>query len=271
MIDQARKDLAAAHEQWLSENPCALKDWRDRWKNDPDSALSEAWVRDYLHTMLPDRVRLGEIPGIGGPDFICLGMNGEPAFAVEVTNLDSKSLTTKTGLPSEIENWEGGGTPSISRILLRKRQNKVAQLERIELPLILAITTFHQTVARLYMGQDGIRTLYLPTTVRVVPLPPHDDLPDYERPCFQSSLFFEQIDGLNEYRRTCPYVSAVMLCAIPWTTAEDMPAVTLGLHPDPTRSFDPNLLPLCESYRLQSNWENIDPCIWQIERANSNP
>src|ERR1019366_8419415 len=71
--------------------------FKKRYQLDQKAAEAEAIVFSLLRAekLNPD---IFEDPGTGGPDFRCNPSSGE-SFLLEVTSLDSESVSKKSGLP----------------------------------------------------------------------------------------------------------------------------------------------------------------------------
>lgn len=209
--------LIAEHKEWLAQWPDHRAAWQQRYAQDPEAAIAEAWVQRELSRQV--LVEPCEIPGQGGVDYRCQTPEAN-TFAVEVANLDGDAVGKRTLLPENVEEWEGGSPGSIAGKLMGLRRRKKEQLARIADPVLLAITCLHETVAFTHFCEGGARDLLIPPSERVITFPTEhnpDFVPEtWEKPLFDHSFFLKPGTQPSTYADACPEVSGVLLCAIPW-------------------------------------------------------
>ena len=197
---------------------------------------------------LVEKIESHEVPGQGGLDFLCTPKASSTVKCLtEVTNIDSAAISAKTGLTESIDDWEGGAIVSIVKKLMSKKQDKKKQIAKsvANLPLVRAITIFHEIIAHEHFLQSGTARLLRPETQRYFPNPCNLIAPTrstWEAPIFNDSSFFKRGAGPKSYQSAC-----------------------LVLNPTAGRPISPDLLSDIQCCRLLYGWIMVDPCQWQVE------
>src|SRR5271166_1381921 len=116
-----------------------FEQFRKRLSSDRKAGEAEAVVFSLLRAekLNPD---IHEDPSSGGPDFCCTPASAK-SFLVEVTSLDSVSVSKKSHLPLKITGRGGGAFSLITDKLRQEASNKAKQLGGGSLPAVLAITS----------------------------------------------------------------------------------------------------------------------------------
>lgn len=232
--------------------------FKKRYQADRKSAEAEAIMFSLLRAekLNPD---VFENPGTGGPDFRCNLSSGE-SFLVEVTSLDSTSVSKKSGLPLKMDGAGGGAYGLITEKLLSAAKNKAGQLGGHGLPGVLAITSQYDFAGLLL---DRMAAEYLMTSAPQINVPldgrPHYITTDLRNAVFcNTGLLDASGNPIISPRRQS--ISAILLIAI---HPRESRVVGL-LHPEPASPFDPYWLPRVPYLRFQ-HWPitgNMAPTEW---------
>ena len=250
------KDLVENYKCFLSVNHSKhIKPFHNRLQNNPESARAEAVVFSFLVDNHAD-VQLEEDLAKGGVDFRCKINRTE--FVVEVTHLDSESVTHASGLPDEIPKTGSGRHYSMITPLLRKKaSDKASQMSEYNCPRILVITSEHPHASTVLDVRAASDLLTSETKIAI------SDTPSGELDLItglEDSVFFRLKNGELESCRQS--ISAILLFSI-----SGVSAFTVGLlHPDPAYKFSPQLLSSVpfvgvkewppENSRIWSEWQN---------------
>ena len=226
------KDLVDGYERFLNVNhPKHIKPFHKRFHNQPESARAEAVVFSFLKEILDD-VQIEESLVEGGVDFRCKTDSTE--FVVEVTCLDSESVTRASGLPDEMP--ETGSARFYSMITPRLRQkasNKACQMSGHNCPRILVITSEHRHASTV-LDCRAASDLLTDETKVAIPATQSGELDLITE--LRGSVFFRLKNGkLEPCRRS---ISAILLFCV----SVDSAFVVGLLHPDPACKFSPELL-----------------------------
>ena len=135
-------DLVNSYKHFLNVNhPEHIKPFHKRFHNQLESARAEAVVFSFLKEILDD-VQIEESLVEGGVDF--RGKTDSTEFVVEVTCLNSESVTRASGLPDEMpEPGPARFYSMITPLLRQKASNKTCQMSGHNCPRILVITSEH--------------------------------------------------------------------------------------------------------------------------------
>ena len=246
-------EIVERHWRFLSRNEqyaLHFAQFKRRYQADRKSAEAEAIVFSLLRAekLNPD---IFEDPGTGGPDFRCDLSPGE-SFLVEVTSLDSASVSKKSGLPLRIDGAGGGAYGFITEKLLSAAKNKADQLGGRGSPGVLAITSDYDFAGLLL---DRMAAEYLMTSAPQINVPldgrPHYMTTDLRNAVFCSTGLLDASGNLT-IRPRRQSISAVLLIAI---HPRESRVVGL-LHPEPASPFDPLWLPRVPYLRFQ-HWPII--------------
>jgi hypothetical protein len=110
--------------------------------NAPESALAEAVVFRVLQTCNVNPV-VADVPGAGGPDFLCAGGTADQ-FLVEATSFTPEKVTKDTNIRNQVpEDLEGGPFGLLTSQVDEKATEKLRQFADIEMPGVLAIASTH--------------------------------------------------------------------------------------------------------------------------------
>ena len=235
------KDLVDNYKTFLeNEHSNHVKSYRDRLRNHPASARAEAVTFHFFRSSL-DEVRVNEVPNKGGVDFLC--KMGPSEFIAEITCLESKSVTRKSGLKNEpTKNPSVEAFSPITRKLCDTVCRKASQMSGYESPGILVIACEHPKADLLFDFFGAQRLLVgdvkigfsIPNKGKGV-----NSITELENSCF---LRLNQGWELSNHS-----ISSILLFYI-----SEVSAFVLGiLHPDPVHKFPPQLLPSIPFVRLK--------------------
>lgn len=245
------KDLVENYERFLNVNYSKhIEPFHNRLQNNPESARAEAVVFSFLTENHAD-VQLEEDLVKGGVDFRCKIDKTE--FVVEVTHLDSESVTHASGLPDEIPQTGSGRHYSMITPLLRKKaSDKASQMCKYNCPRILVITSEHPHASTVLDVRAASDLLTSETKVAISDTPSEalDLITGLE-----DSVFFRLKNGKLESCRQS--ISAILLFSISGVSAF---AVGL-LHPDPAYKFPLKLLSSLPFVRMKE-WPPENGRIW---------
>jgi len=214
-----------------------------RERGDPESARAEA-VLFALFRRLTDSITVHEDPSTGGPDFLC--QKERRNFLLEVASLKAENVERISGLKNTPSKRVRGSFSLITHVLRNTASKKAPQLSGSPMPRVLAVTTEHIDGSVL-LGPDAAKTLLTSDTQITFPI----DSP--ETPArivthLDDSVFFRfKKDGSVEPCRQS--ISAILLIHILKESCE----IVGILHPEPSVSFDIDLLPEIPFLRI-SNW-----------------
>jgi len=224
-----------------------LKRFKDRLLSDKSAAEAEAAMFMMLWNEKLDP-SVNENLETGGPDFRCSPAQHQP-FLVEVTSLDSESLSEKSTLPLKIEGPGGQAYGLVTQKLRSTVKGKASQLGGQADPSVLAITSSYD-FAGLLLDRMAAHNLLISDPWFSVPIGGRRDAITWQTD-LKNAVFC--IPGLldaggNQTFRSCSRsVSAILLVTI---NSTGMDAVGL-LHPDPVRPFDPASFPSIPFIRFQ--------------------
>ena len=250
------KNLVENYKHFLNVNHSEyIKPFHNRLQNKPESARAEAVVFSFLREIYTD-VQLEEDLAKGGVDFRCKTDGTE--FVVEVTCLDSESVTRASGLPDETPETGSGRYYSMITPLLRKKaSDKAYQMSEYDCPRILVITSEHPHASSVLDTRAASDLLTGETKIAISNTPRAKlDLATE----LEDSVFFRLKNGKLESCRQS--ISAILLCSISGASA----FVVGLLHPDPACKFSPQLLSSVpfvglkewppENSRIWTEWHN---------------
>ena len=214
-----------------------FEQFKKRLNADQKAAEAEAVVFSLLRAekLSPD---IFEDPGAGGPDFCCNRSPGE-AFLLEVTSLDSTSLSKKSGLPLSVTGEGGGAFGLITDKLLSEAKNKAPQLGGHSLPAVLAIASDYDFAGILL---DRFAAEYLMTSAPRINVPLKGG-PSYTTTDLRHAVFCRpgllNVSGEQMISPCRQSISAIFLVTI---YSRDVKIVGL-LHPEAARPFNPRWFP----------------------------
>jgi hypothetical protein len=234
-------DLADEHRVWLSRfDSRYLKKWEQLRRNNFEAAMTEAAVRWLLEE---HGIRVAPNESLDGskrsPDFRCSKDGAE--FYVEVTCITLENAIRKTGVddsPTEFSPFTPLNDPIFEKCL-----GKESQCRDLDLPVLLAIGTFHSTAASVSFRREFAQMLLTGTTriawhVNVQGGEPIGET--FETTGLCSAAFLKSEDG-REINPALRSISGLLLCGI---GSYPYPAVVVGvLHPFPIHQFNRGLLP----------------------------
>lgn len=270
------RPILHAYSSWLSaHSPQHESRWTSELKgSNYEAAIAEAWC---WHVVSPQTqtIEIHETPGQGGLDFVCTPQGDHQSqFYIEVAALRADATSERTQLPYSVNEWSGGFPGDLADKFKSKRRNKHEQIlkAKIDDPTIVAFATLHPTAAFVHFGRTEAERLLIPPTQRCVPILPKDleSLGSWEEPLFDNTLFFKRGPRPKTYMPTCPEISAVMLCAIPWREVDNnRKCVYLILNPTALHPLDSAWLSHFDCCKLQHDWKDVDPCRWHVEWTNN--
>jgi hypothetical protein len=247
-------DLVDSFWIFLSRNgyTAHLESFKRRLKDDEKAADAEAVVFSFLWSAKrhPD---MSEVPGKGGPDFCCC-ISSEEKFLVEVTSLDSVSVSDRSGLPEKISGPGGSAYALITSKLQGVAKRKAPQLSEHPYPRVLAITLKYD-FAGLLMDRRAASELLVGKTWFHVPIG-QLDAPTYTTVDPSSAVFYDTYMCDPSGRSVMPRlqsISAILLVSIFPNQSE----VVGILHPEPSVLFDLRLFPQVPFLRFK-HWPPID-------------
>jgi hypothetical protein len=215
-----------------------FEQFKKRLTSDQKAAEAEAVVFSLLRAekLNPD---IYEDPSTGGPDFCCTSSSGE-RFLLEVTSLDSASVSKKSGLPLKITGRGGGAFGLITDKLLSEAKNKATQLGGHSLPGVLAITSDYDFAGILL---DRGAAKYLMISAPQINVPLNGD-PPYETTDLHDAVFCRRGRLLNDSGEVVISPCRQSIAAIFLITIYPREVNVVGLlHPEAAYPFDPHLFP----------------------------
>jgi hypothetical protein len=239
--DVSLDEIVEFYWRFLSRNKeyaAHFEQFRKRLSSDRKAAEAEAVVFSLLRAekLNPD---IHEDPSSGGPDFCCTPSPGK-SFLVEVTSLDSASVSKKSHLPLNITGRGGGAFGLITDKLRQEASNKAKQLGGRSLPGVLAITSDYDFAGILL---DRGAAKYLMTSAPQTNVPLNGD-PSYETTDLRDAVFCRRSDVLSASGEVMVFpcrqsIAAILLIAI---HPGEVNVVGL-LHPEAACPFDPYWFP----------------------------
>lgn len=266
-IEEQYADLVDGHKTWLKQFPNSyLSAWETMFADKPESAIAEAWVRNFL-SKNEIECKPNDDPNIGGLDFLCAVADRQ--FYAEVTNLDASSIGDRTGLPASVNDFGSRVVGSISSKFLGKRRAKQEQIAKCpyKCPVVIAFVCFHESVTFTHFRRDKIESYVLPVTC----YSPAQDNDDGSDPTcrglkWDCNLFFKNGSQPNTREDACPEISAVLFCSAPWNYAGTSTPVThMVLNPTATNPLN---LAGCKGIsigQLPDGWADQDEWEWRLE------
>lgn len=236
------RDILADHRKWLAGFSKHAAQWERRLRNQPETAIVEACVRNYLASQV-DSVEPAEDLASGGPDFCC--RSGPRMFYVESTCLTVDAVTKSTNL-SPSATGQAGNYGTLTDVVKRACVNKASQLGYcVDAPGLLAIGTLHFQAGRLFGIKQHVQAILTSTPSIACDFDPvaGEAIGDaYQAVNLRDSAFIRpppriSIDIAFEHARQS--IAGILICGFGSTT----PQVTGVLHPNACRPFDYNLLP----------------------------
>jgi hypothetical protein len=233
-----RRDLITKslenHTAWLGQfDARRVKSFNQRCRSDREAAACEALITEYLRSRV-DAIEPAEDISFGGPDLRCV-RRGQP-FYVEITSLNTKAVSEAIWIPDDA-NWEGGAVGSISEIVRRAVCGKANQCLRPDAPTVIAIGSHHlwldvnESLVEELLISDVAYEVQVSRT-NPVPREPGKIVTRLRNALFRR-IKNEAVENAREY------VAGVIvfgLCRLPLE-------VIGVINDEPTRSFDPSLLP----------------------------
>jgi hypothetical protein len=234
------EDLVEYYYRYLSRNLDLIlhfEQYKNRLNSDAKAAQAEAVMFSLLRAENHEP-ELFEDTGNGGPDFLCSSARGK--FLMEVTSLDSETVSEESGLPMEIKGQGGGAFALITKKLQAKAKAKASQLGGQHYPGLVAIVSDH-VFAGMLLDRPSAQYLMTSAPSHNVPL---NGGPAYTSTDFKHSAFYQMTgildsSGVPIIKPLRQSISGILLCAI--NPAETQ--VVGLLHPEAVRPFDPTLLP----------------------------
>lgn len=193
-----------------------------------------------------------EVPGRGGPDFICSTANGRVDFMLEATCLDAGAQADRIMVPHPLPVDDRAHTYSISMDQKKIRgviRSKSVQLGGHPMPRVLAVGSFHSH-ANAVLGDHGCWHLLLSDHLsekRLGFCPDSKDYPSEEPDGRREYAFFQWTISRGWEPLSLP-VSAVLQVAVLVSRC----ALCGVLHPAPARPLDPVALAPVPIVRLTS-------------------
>ncbi len=229
-------------------------------RNRLQSARAEAVTYFFLRSNNL-RVENFEDPGKGGVDFVCRGNSAE--FLVEVTTLDSESISTHSGVKNEIpKEIEASGYEMINNLIFRKAINKTKQLSGLPFPRVLAIATEHVHSSILFGTYTA--ELLLTGDVKIQVSVGEENSEAKQVTDLKTSVFF-RFDEAGKIELSRQSISAILLIRI----YDDECNVLGVLNPEPVVQLDIGLLPQVPFLRINP-WPLVQNRIY-TEWVVSNP
>jgi hypothetical protein len=199
--------------KWLAAfDPQYLKNWEKLLNNNEEAAFAEARVRVLLQdngiTVEPNECLTGERRS---PDFRCHTSRSE--FYVEVSCTSEETAARKTNAPVHLQQGELHWVKPLTDTVFEKCHSKTTQCSDLNAPVLLAIGTFHVWAGIVDNKFDAFWLRNSQPFLR----PDNNQKSGYAR---------------------CPF-SGLLACSL----RSDPIRVRGILHPNPVRSFDPDILP----------------------------
>jgi hypothetical protein len=267
------EELVSSYVDYLTAvYPESLPMFKRRLNDDKEAATAEAIVFGVLQN-LHARPEVNELPGTGGADFLCAATGGSPIFAlrepdpssrfvVEVTSLDSASVSNRSHLPNEIVDGGGGAFDLITSAILAKAKKKIPQLKDHPMPRVLALVSSHAQVGALintYAAQE-----VLVSRIQWRHEIGSNEVDRNEYTDLSMSVFMKP--GANgTILPARQSISAILLIGV-----HGRDSVVYGiLHPEAAYPFNQGFLPEVPFIRI-AKWPIVDGKIW-TEWVIANP
>ena len=240
------QQLEAEHRKWLSDfNGQYLRNWERIVNQNEEAALAEARFRQLLESW-NIRVEPNEDlhENSSRPDFCCHADDNK--FYVEVTCITREVATAKTGRPVvPVSGRMYVVNPSTDAVWAKCQGRKASQCSNLDAPAILAIGTFHDSVATEW---DKTAANWVLTGEQKITLGINrqtGEVGDTYQSTELHSAAFLRPDENEEIGFARNSISGLLLCGFSLTH------LPIGvLHPNPARPFDPRLLPQIEFGRV---------------------
>ena len=214
-----------------------FEQFKKRLTSDQKAAEAEAVVFSLLRAEKLNPY-IYEDPSIGGPDFCCTSSSGE-SFLLEVTSLDSVSVSKKSGLPLKITGRGSGAFSLITDKLRQKATKKAKELGDHSLPGVLAITSDYDFAGTL-LGRGAAKDLMISAPQKNVPL---NGDPSYETTDLHDAVFCRP-GLLNASGELMISPCRQSIAAIFLITIYPREVNVVGLlHPEAAYPFDPHWFP----------------------------
>jgi hypothetical protein len=232
------QNLEAEHRTWLlGFDQQYLHNWEKLFKENEEAALAEARIRQILESygvaVIPH-----EMPGECGPDFLC-ELNGY-CFEVEVTHISIQKAVNETGIDVEDKRkriWHSLPNLAIARACTRKAKQCANQSH----PTLLAVTTFHPIVGSISTLRNNIEEFALGDCSLTWDMNPDASQPtgDLYRTTRLNFAAFLRPDNTEKIGYPRCSISGILLCG----PDKNIRGI---LHPNPSRPFNPRILPQIE-------------------------
>lgn len=213
------------------------KQFCDRENDNKDAAIAEAIMFTSMQT-LSYKVKILET-NQGGVDFQCQSLNSlEEKFVIEVTSLNSDSVSKKSGLKNKIPTEKDGRSYDlINKLIWTKVSRKAKQMAEYPHPRVLAIFLNHFFVD-LFFGRMPIGQLMTGKTKIQLPL----DKPNRSAKnisYLEEALFFRFGKNTKKIEACRRSISAILLFFV-----DQNRSYLYGLlHPEPVIPFRIHYLP----------------------------
>ena len=139
--------VIASYKMFLArEHPDYIQKYESTEKTNADGARFEAACYWVLHSR-GLIVQIGDTGTAGGVDFICSGASCK--FVVEATTLNTWAMERKTGMKHDQTGVKGGFYTAFPT-LYEKLIDKVRQVEKYNVPRMVAIGSFHNESLTLF-------------------------------------------------------------------------------------------------------------------------
>jgi hypothetical protein len=228
-----------------------FEQFKKRYQSDRKAAEAEAIVFSLLRAEKL-RPEIFEDPGTGGPDFRCNPSPGE-SFLLEVTSLDSDSVSKKSGLPLKMTRAGGGAYGLITEKLLSAAKNKAPQLGSHNLSAVLAITSDYDFASLLL---DRMAAEYLMTSAPQTNVPLNGK-PSYTTVDLRHAVFCRLSELVTASEESMIFPCRQSISAILLITIHARESQVVGLlHPEPAYSFNPNWFPKVPYLRFR-HWPMV--------------
>jgi hypothetical protein len=140
-------DLIVAYKRFLAEEyPDYIHKYESTGKTNTDGAKFEAACYWMLHSRGLN-IEIGDTRAAGGADFICSGASCK--FVVEATTINTWAMERKTGMKHDQTHVSGGWYTAFPT-LYEKLTDKIRQVERYDVPRMIAIGSFHNESLALF-------------------------------------------------------------------------------------------------------------------------
>lgn len=242
------ESLIQRHRAWLKQSPegWRLKRWNQLLKDQPEPALCEAFLREFLSDHV-DELHSAEDRSNGGPDFLCT--RGKRRFYVESTCLTVDSVFKKTGLTYHART--ACAYNLLTPLFFGACVEKAGQCsKRSDAPCLLAISTLHHAASALCFGDVEVEWILISEpdircTINTRTGQPVGE--PYEATDMRLSAFLRPgREGLGPIESARRSISGLLLCGF----GIRPPAVRGVLNTQAVRRLDRCLLPEIPFCRL---------------------